>query len=260
MTHICHTRALTCRFGGLVAVDGVDLKVRRGQVHGLIGPNGAGKSTLLNVLTGIYRPTSGQVLLDDREITALQPHQIARMGVARTFQDVQLFSRQTVLENVLTGQHTHLRAGLLSSALRFGSQRREEEAALAAAIRTIEFLGLTDWAHRRAGDLSFGWQRRVSLARALAMQPRLLLLDEPTAGMNQTIANEMGDIIRAMRDTGITVLLVEHNMPLVMRLCDRITVLHHGKIIAEGGPQAVQEDPEVIKAYLGDGGRRAAAS
>lgn len=260
MTFICEIRSVMNRFGGLVALDGVSMGIRSGHIHGLIGPNGAGKSTLLNVLTGIYRPTSGGVMFEGSELTGRRPHHIAKLGVARTFQDVQLFSRQTVLENVLAGQHVHLRSGLLSSAFKLGAQRREEIAAREEAMRTVEFLGLGAWAHRRAGDLSFGWQRRVSLARAMAMRPKLLLLDEPTAGMNQTTANEIGGMIGKLRDTGITILLVEHNIPLVMRLCDRITVLDHGRVIAEGGTEQIQANPEVIKAYLGERGKRATTS
>ena len=260
MNTICETLALTNRFGGLVALDSVDLRIEAGQIHGLIGPNGAGKSTLLNVLTGIYRPTGGSILFNGESLLGKRPHQIARMGIARTFQDVQLFTNQSVLENVITGQHVHLRSGLLSSALRSGAQRREEGAARAEALRIVEFLGLGAWAQHRAGDLSFGWQRRVSLARAMAARPKLLLLDEPTAGMNATTANEIGDMIRKLHQTGMSVLLVEHNIPLVMRLCDRITVLDQGRVIADGSATDIQSNPDVIRAYLGERGQRAAAS
>lgn len=259
MNIICETRAVTNRFGGLVALDSVDLGIRAGHIHGLIGPNGAGKSTLLNVLTGIYRPTSGSVVFDGEDLLRRRPHQIAKLGVARTFQDVQLFANQSVLENVVTGQHVHLHSGLLSSALRVGAQRREERTVREAAMRIIDFLGLGAWVHHRAGDLSFGWQRRVSLARAMAMRPKLLLLDEPTAGMNATTANEIGELISKLRETGITILLVEHNIPLVMRLCERVTVLDQGRVIADGRATDIQSNPEVIKAYLGERGQRAAA-
>jgi branched-chain amino acid transport system ATP-binding protein len=259
MTAICAITDISCRFGGLIALDRVTFNVDANRIHGLIGPNGAGKSTLLNILTGIYRPTGGQISFDGHNILALRSHEIARRGLSRTFQDGQIFANQTVLENVETALHAHLRSGVLAAAFRFPRQRREEKAARDEAWRCISFFGLEKWAHRRAGDLSFGWQRRLSLARVMATRPKFLLLDEPTAGMNPTIANEMGALIRALAATGITILLIEHNIPLVMSLCERVTVLDQGRVIAEGEPAAIQTDPAVITAYLGERGRRAAA-
>jgi ABC-type branched-subunit amino acid transport system ATPase component len=260
MSVLCDIAGVTCSFGGLVALDGTTFKIEAGRIHGLIGPNGAGKSTLLNVLTGIYRPNAGAVTFNGEDLLALRPHQLAGLGVARTFQDVQLFSNQTVIENVVTAQHARLGSGVISSALRFPAQRREERAALAEAMRWVEFFGLGQWAERRSGDLSFGWQRRLSLARAMATQPKFLLLDEPTAGMNMTIASEMGELIRKVAATGVTVLLIEHNMPLVMGLCEHVTVLDQGRVIAEGPPAAIQADPRVVTAYLGERRSRAAAA
>ncbi len=259
MSALLEAIGISVRFSGLVALDDVALQVEDGEVHGLIGPNGAGKSTLLNVLTGIYRPNGGKVTFLGHDLLARQPHQIATMGLARTFQNVQLFTNQSVLQNVMTARHAHLRSGLVASAFRLGRQRSEERLAEQEAMRCIEFLGLAVWADRRAGDLSFGWQRRVSLARAMATNPKLLLLDEPTAGMNPTVAHEMAQLIGKLRDTGITILLIEHNMPLVMSLCDRITVLDRGRKIAEGAAKEIQSDANVVAAYLGERGQRAAA-
>jgi branched-chain amino acid transport system ATP-binding protein len=257
---LCRCVGVGVHFGGLVALDNVDMEVQHGEIHGLIGPNGAGKSTLLNLLTGIYRPTAGAIMFDDVSLAKLLPHQIAQIGIGRTFQDVQLFARQTVLENVLTGAHAHLRSGLVSSALGLPRQRAEERQVHGDAMDLIRFFGLEDWVGFRAGDLSFGWQRRVSLARAMAARPRLLLLDEPTAGMSQSAAIELARLIQRLRHENVTILLVEHNMPLVMELCDRITVLDHGRRIAMGTPHEVRNDAAVIEAYLGKRGQHAGAA
>ena len=246
-------------FGGLVALDQVSFKVQPGQIKAIIGPNGAGKTTLFNVMSGIFPPTDGEIRLDGRNITGWKPFQVAALGVSRTFQNPSLFLKMTVLDNVMVGRHRGTRSGFLSCALQLPGQRREEHAMRQAAEAHLEELGLAGKAKLLAGSLSFGQRRMVELARALATEPKLLLLDEPASGLNTRETDDLAARIRAIRDTGVTILLVEHDMSLVMDISDDILALHFGKPIAEGPPSVVQNDPKVIAVYLG-GDPHAAAS
>ncbi len=230
----------------------VSLQVRPGQIKGLIGPNGAGKTTLFNLITGVLRPTAGDIRLDGRSIVGLPPYRIAALGIARTFQNIQLFPGMTVLEHVLVGDHRHGRSGLLEAILRTSRMRREEAAARDRAWAILERVGLTEWADRPAESLPLGLQRIVEIARALAAAPRLLLLDEPGAGLNPFEKARLAELIRSLHREGITVLLVEHDMNFVMELADEIAVLDYGRLIAEGSPEAIRQDPRVIAAYLGE--------
>ena len=238
-------------FGGVKAVDGCTFAVREGEVHGLIGPNGAGKTTLLNLVSGLTAPTDGRILLRGRRIDRLPPHRIAALGVARTYQNIRLFPELSALGNVVVGQHLRRRDTALASLLLLPSARREQDEARERAGALLARVGLLDRGGERAANLSYGEQRRVEIARALAADPAVLLLDEPTAGMNPAEVSAVGRLVTEVASQGHTVLLVEHNVRLVMSICRTITVLDFGKVIAQGPPAAVASDPAVIAAYLG---------
>jgi branched-chain amino acid transport system ATP-binding protein len=239
-------------FGGLVALDRVTFSVTSGSIKALIGPNGAGKTTLFNIISGILPAQTGHVRFSERSLTGLKPHQIARAGISRTFQNPSLFLRMSVLENVMVGRHCRSRRGFTGCSLRLPGQRGEENAIRAAAMERLAYVGLESKAEASAGSLPFGARRMVELARAMATEPRLLLLDEPASGLNTSETAELGFLIRRIRDDGITVLLVEHDMSLVMDISDEIVVLHNGTPIAEGSPSVIQNDPRVISVYLGE--------
>lgn len=243
--------ALTIRFGGLTAVDNVSFEIPAGAIYGLIGPNGAGKTTCFNMITGVYKPTSGKVLLDGREIQGKMPYKINELGIARTYQNINLFKKMTVLENVMVGCHTKSKAGVAAAIFRTRSQHTEEKAVVEKSMEILNFMELGEKAGLLASSLSYGEQRRLEISRAMASEPRLLLLDEPAAGMNSKEKEELTETIRKINRKGFTVLLVEHDMKLVMNVCQRICVLNFGKKIAEGEPEYVQNHKEVIEAYLG---------
>ncbi|ACZ21985.1 ABC-type branched-chain amino acid transport systems, ATPase component [Sanguibacter keddieii DSM 10542] len=242
---------VTVQFGGLTAVDGVTFDIRRGEILGLIGPNGAGKTTCFNAMTGVYRPTSGSVVFDGEPVGRKKRFQITQMGIARTFQNIRLFNEMTALENVVVGTDARHRTSVPGAVFRTPRHRREEREGIDRAMALLEFVGVGGRATDKARNLSYGDQRRLEIARALATEPKLLCLDEPAAGFNPAEKEALMDLIRQIRDDGYTVLLIEHDMKLVRGVTDRIVVLEFGKVIAQGTPDAVTSDPAVIAAYLG---------
>jgi branched-chain amino acid transport system ATP-binding protein len=244
---------VTKRFGGLTAVDDVSFAIPQRSIVSIIGPNGAGKTTFFNILTGLYKPTLGRILFEDRNITSGRPDKIMKLGVARTFQNIRLFGTMSALENAMIGQHSRMGAGLFGSILRTPAVRKEEKRVREHAAEALEYVGIRKSVHDQlAINLSYGDQRRVEIARALSSDPKLLLLDEPTAGMNPQESDELTRLMQRLRDDrGLAILLIEHDMKVIMGVSEHITVLDHGEKIAEGGPDAIRANPQVIEAYLG---------
>jgi branched-chain amino acid transport system ATP-binding protein len=243
---------ITQVFGGVTALDDVSFSITKGDITGVIGPNGAGKTTLFNIVTGIYTQTAGRVLLESRDISGLPPEKLVRLGMVRTFQNIELFGQMSVLENVMVGLHTKSSSGLLSCSLKMPWSMTEERCIREGAMKWLDFTGITELADVTAANLPFGKGRLLEIARALASEPRIILMDEPAAGLNSQETLMLASLIKRIRDLGVTVVLVEHDMELVMDICDRIVVLNLGRKLAEGTPREIQENCEVIAAYLGD--------
>lgn len=252
MTTLLQLDDVSRNFGGLQALSGVDMRVEAGQVVGLIGPNGAGKTTLINNMSGLDHPTSGTIAFAGTDITHAPAHVVTRLGIARTYQNIRLFGEMSALDNLLIGQHTRGKAGIFGALVYAPSYRREERALRENAAALLDRFNLTRFADQKAGTLAYGDQRRLEMARALAIQPKLLLLDEPTAGMNPNETHGLGEQILRMRDDGLTVLVIEHDMALIHQVCDYIYVLSFGRIIAAGTPDEIRTHPQVIEAYLGE--------
>ena len=252
-------QAVSRRFGGITAVDSVDLAVQAGTIHGLIGPNGAGKTTLLNLIAGIFAASAGRLLFAGTDITDWPAARRARAGIRRTFQNLKLFRDMSAVDNVAVGMHTETRGGLLSALVRGARHRREEARIMERSHEALAFVGLAAHAHARAATLAYGHRRLLEIARAIVARPALLLLDEPAAGLNRAEAEQLTGLIARIRARGSTIVLVEHHMDVVMRVCDEVTVLNYGRLLAHGTPAAIQDDAAVIEAYLGRGARAQAA-
>jgi len=246
------TNNLTKSFGGLTAVNNVNIEIQKGSITAVIGPNGAGKTTFFNMITGVYTPSSGEILLGEESLVGLKPHAVSKKGIARTFQNIRLFSSMTALENVMVGMHQHLKYGVISTLFHLPSYKKAEKAAMKEAYKWLEYVGLSDVYNEESSSLSYGAQRRLEIARALASKPSILLLDEPAAGMNPKETKELTDLIYQMRDDlNLTIVLIEHDMKLVMEISEYLFVLDHGEKIAEGKPLEIRNNQKVIEAYLG---------
>jgi ABC-type branched-chain amino acid transport systems, ATPase component len=242
----------TIRFGGLVANSDVSMTAAAGKITGLIGPNGAGKTTFFNIISGVYKPNEGRIIFDGQEIQGKRPFQINECGMARTYQVINLFRKMTVVENVVVGMHTQLKQGFFASLFKTPKERKEEKEAFERALELLEFVGLRESAYEEAGSLSYGKQRLLEICRGLASSPKLLLLDEPAAGMNSTEKVELDHLLKRIVATGVGILIIEHDMKLVMNVVDHLYVLNYGKLLAEGTPSEIQNNPDVIAAYLGE--------
>lgn len=249
---ILRTENVTQRFGGLTAVSNVSVDLHENEIVGIIGPNGAGKTTFFNVLTGIYTPTEGKVYLDGEDITGKMPHEIAKLGMTRNFQNIRLFSNMTIIENIMTGIYCRKKANLLDSVLHTPRHKKEERETEEEALKYLDIVGLSDLRYDMATSLPYGQQRKLEIGRALASDPKVLLLDEPAAGMNDQETLDLAEFIKGLRDMGYSIVLIEHDMRLVMNVCDRIYVLNYGAQIAQGTPDEIKRNPEVIAAYLGE--------
>jgi branched-chain amino acid transport system ATP-binding protein len=248
---VLRAEKITMRFGGLVSVNSMDFAICKNEIVGIIGPNGAGKTTFFNVLTGIYKPASGTVTLHNRDITGKKPHAITGLGLARTFQNIRLFSHMTVLETVMLGMHVRTRSNMLDALLRTSRWRNTEKESGQKAMELLELTGLDQYRFEYGTSLPYGMQRRLEIARAMASRPEILLLDEPAAGMNEQETADLSGFIRSLREMGCTIILIEHDMRLVMDICDRLYVLDHGILIARGTPEEISANPQVIEVYLG---------
>ena len=249
--NILQIKNLSIMFGGIVALDGVNMTTKKGTIHGLIGPNGAGKTTLFNIMTGIYKPTSGNVYLNEKEITGFTPNKIANLGIARTFQNIRLFNSMSVLENVLVAMHNSMNVNLIDIIFKTKNFKKEEKSKREKAEKLLEYTGLVKYINNRASSLPYGDQRRLEIARALATNPSLLVIDEPAAGMNHKETSDLKNFLDKINSDGTSILIIEHDVKLIMNLCSFVTVLDFGKIICEGVPEMVKQNKQVIEAYLG---------
>ena len=249
--NILAIKNLSIMFGGIVALDHVNMTTKKGTIHGLIGPNGAGKTTLFNIMTGIYKPTSGNVYLNEKEITGFTPNKIANLGIARTFQNIRLFNSMSVLENVLVAMHNSMNVNLIDIIFKTKNFKKEEKSKREKAEKLLEYTGLVKYINNRASSLPYGDQRRLEIARALATNPSLLVIDEPAAGMNHKETSDLKNFLDKINSDGTSILIIEHDVKLIMNLCSFVTVLDFGKIICEGVPEMVKQNKQVIEAYLG---------